>query len=99
MEVLFNEQDLVDSICIYIAVKESIEPQQVEVDLEFHPSLGLAASTSALGCATRLYEQDIIDAVAVYLQDYHQFVADHLQVNLSFSEKDGFTASIQVLNN
>ncbi|WP_176586616.1 DUF2653 family protein [Priestia megaterium] len=99
MEVLFNEQDLVDSICIYIAVKESIEPQRVEVDLEFHPSFGFAASTLALGRATRLYEQDIIDAVAVYLQDYHQFIADHLQVNLSFSEKDGFTASIQVLNN
>ncbi|MGG0473764.1 DUF2653 family protein [Priestia aryabhattai] len=99
MEVLFNEQDLVDSICIYIAVKESIEPQHVEVDLEFHPSLGFAASTLALGRATRLYEQDIIDAVAVYLQDYHQFITDHLQVNLSFSEKDGFTASIQVLNN
>ncbi|CAK8581808.1 MULTISPECIES: DUF2653 family protein [Priestia] len=99
MEVLFNEQDIVDSICIYIALKERIEPQQVEVDLEFHPSLGFAASTLALGRTARLHEQDIIDAVAVYLQDYHQFVANHLQVNLSFSEKNGFTSSIQVLSN
>jgi len=99
MEVLFNEQDIVDSVCIYIALKERIEPEQIEVDLELHPSLGITASTLALGRTARLHEQDIIDAVAVYLQDYHQFVADHLQVNLSFSEKDGFTASIQVLNN
>ena len=99
MEVLFNEQDIVDSICIYIALEERIEPEQVEVDLELHPSLGITASTLALERTARLHEQDIIDAVAVYLQDYHQFVADHLQVNLSFSEKDGFTASIQVLNN
>ncbi|GAB1786123.1 MULTISPECIES: DUF2653 family protein [Priestia] len=99
MEVLFNEQDLVDSICIYTSIKERIEPEQVEVELEFHPSLGFAASTLALGRTVRLYEQDIIDVVAVYLQDYHQFVADRLRINLSFSEKDGVTASVQVLNN
>ncbi|WP_141528803.1 DUF2653 family protein, partial [Priestia megaterium] len=49
MEVLFNEQDIVDSVCIYIALKERIEPEQVEVDLELHPSLGITASTLALG--------------------------------------------------
>jgi len=99
MEVLFNEQDIVDSICIYIALKERIEPEQVEVDLELHPSRGITASTLALGRTAQLYEQDIIDAVAVYLQDCHQFVANHLQVNLSFSDKNGFIASIQVLSN
>jgi hypothetical protein len=88
-----------DSICVYIALEERIEPEQVEVDLELHPSLGITASTLALERTARLHEQDIIDAVAVYLQDYHQFVANHLQVNLSFSEKNGFTASIQVLSN
>ncbi|MBU8690986.1 YxcD family protein [Priestia megaterium] len=99
MEVLFNEKDIMDSICVYIALEERIEPEQVEVDLELHPSLGITASTLALERTARLHEQDIIDAVAVYLQDYHQFVANHLQVNLSFSEKNGFTASIQVLSN
>jgi hypothetical protein len=99
MEVLFNEQDIMDSICVYIALEERIEPEQVEVDLELHPSLGITASTLALERTARLHEQDIMDAVAVYLQDYHQFVANHLQVNLSFSEKNGFTASIQVLSN
>ncbi|MGG0462032.1 DUF2653 family protein [Priestia aryabhattai] len=99
MEVLFNEQDIVDSVCIYIALKERIEPEQVEVNLEIHPSLGVTASTLALGRTAQLHEQDIIDAIAVYLQDYHQFVANHLQVNLSFSAKNGFTASIQVLSN
>ncbi|MED4156409.1 DUF2653 family protein [Priestia aryabhattai] len=99
MEVLFNEQDIVDSVCIYIALKERIEPEQVEVNLELHPSLGVTASTLALGLTAQLHEQDIIDAVAVYLQDYHQFVANHLQVNLSFSAKNGFAASIQVLSN
>ncbi|MEK1830315.1 DUF2653 family protein [Priestia megaterium] len=99
MEVLFNEQDIVDSVCIYIALKERIEPEQVEVNLGLHPSHGVTGSTLALGRTAQLHEQDIIDAVAVYLQDYHQFVANHLQVNLSFSAKNGFNASIQVLSN
>ncbi|MDQ0201211.1 DUF2653 family protein [Neobacillus ginsengisoli] len=98
MELLFNEQDLIDSVCVFTARRENVRPEQVEVDLEFNPSFGFAASALVYGRTLRLNEQDVIDAVAVYLQDYHQFVPNSLLINLSFSEKERFTASIQVRN-
>ncbi|MDP4163961.1 MAG: DUF2653 family protein [Bacillota bacterium] len=98
MELLFNEQDLVDSVCVYMAIRENVRPEQVDVDLEFNPSSGFAASALFFGRTTRLTEQDIIDAVAIFLRDYHQFDPDSLLVDLSFSEQDGCKASIQVRN-
>ncbi|MCM2533370.1 YxcD family protein [Neobacillus pocheonensis] len=99
MELLFNEQDLVDSVCVFTSARERVRPEQVEVDLEFNPDFGFAATALVHGRTVRMNEQDIIDSVALYLRDYHQFSPDSLLVNLSFSETEGFTGSIQVRNN
>jgi hypothetical protein len=96
MELLFNEQDIVDSVCVYTAARENTVPERVEVDLEYTPSIGFGASALVYGRNVRLHEQDVIDAVALYLQDYHQFIPERLLINLSFSETDGFSASIKI---
>lgn len=96
MEIQFNEQDLVDSVCVLTAQRENMAPEQVEVDLKFQPSIGISASALAAGRSFSFLEQDVIDAVAVYLSEYHQFIPESLLIQLSFSEEEGFTASIQV---
>ncbi|WP_066372263.1 DUF2653 family protein [Neobacillus fumarioli] len=96
MEILFNEQDLIDSVCVYVAAKEYTNPESVEADLMFNPSFGFSAEANIRGRIRNLTEQDLIDAVAVYLRDYHHFNPDHLLVDLRFAEREGITASIQV---
>jgi hypothetical protein len=98
MELLFNEQDVVDSVCVFTAIRENARPEQVDVDLEFHPSHGFAATADLYGRKIRYNEQDVIDAIAVYLRDYHQFIPEDLQVDLSFSDGVGITASIKIRN-
>ncbi len=99
MELLFNEQDVIDSVCVFVAARDRLRPEQVEVDLEFNPSYGFAATAAVYGRTQRLNEQDLIDAIAVYLRDYHQFIPESLLIDLSFSETTGVSASIQVKNN
>lgn len=98
MELLFNEQDLVDSVCVYTAAREYTNPEDVDVDLAFNPSFGFSATANVRGRMRNLNEQDVIDAVAVYLRDYHNFHPDRLQVDLRFTENEGITASILVRN-
>lgn len=98
MELFFNEQDLVDSVCVYTAEREYTSPETIDVDLAFNPSLGFSAIANVQGRTRNLNEQDLIDAVAVYLRDYHNFNPDFLFVDLQFIEKEGVTASIQVKN-
>jgi hypothetical protein len=98
MELLFNEQDLVDSVCVYTAAKEYTQPENTDVELTFNPSFGFSATARLLGKTRTLQEQDMIDAVAFYLRDYHNFDPDRLLVDLRFNETEGVTASVQVKN-
>lgn len=96
MELIFNEQDLVDSICVYTAEQEYTNPENIQVDLVFHPTAGFSATASAPAGTRKLNEQDVIDAITVYLRDYHNFNPDLLFVDLQFKQKEQITASIQV---
>jgi hypothetical protein len=96
MEIRFNEQDLIDSVCVYTAEQQNMDPEHVEVDLEFNQSYGVAATAMVHGRTIRYNEQDVIDAVAVYLQSYHNFAPDQLLVDLTFQESEGIAASILV---
>ncbi|MED3561712.1 DUF2653 family protein [Bacillus xiapuensis] len=96
MELLFNEQDLVDSVCVFAAAKEYTNPESVEADVMFNPSFGFSATANVRGRIRNLSEQELIDAVAVYLRDYHNFTPDRLLVDLRFTENEGIMASIQV---
>jgi hypothetical protein len=98
MEILFNEQDVVDSACVYTASREYTRPENIDVELAFNPSFGFSATARIHGQTRTLHEQDLIDAVAYYLHDYHQFDPNRLLVDIRFSETEGITASIQVKN-
>lgn len=98
MELVFNEQDLIDSVCVFTAGREYTNPESVDADLVFNPSFGFSASANVHGRVRNLNEQDLIDSVAVYLREYHNFNPDHLFVDLRFTETEGITASILVKN-
>jgi hypothetical protein len=98
MELRLNEQDLVDSVCVYTAAKEYTNPESIDVELAFNPSFGFSATANVHGRMKNLNEQDVIDAVAVYLRDYHNFHPDRLQIELQFIENEGITASVLVRN-
>lgn len=95
MEIRFNEQDVIDSVCVYIASTEETTPEEVDVDLRFNQTI------SALAVYNRfekkyLNEQDIIDAIAIYLREYHSFNPYDLRIDLLFSEREGIGANIIV---
>lgn len=96
MELVFNEQDLIDSVCVYTAEKEYTTPESINVDLDFNPSLGFSAAANVHGRTRNLDEQDLIDSVAVYLRAYHNFNPDRLFVDLRYTNSEGITASVLV---
>jgi hypothetical protein len=97
VELLLNEQDIVDSVCVYTAEKEYTNPENIDVDLAFDRSYGFSATALVSGRTRNLHEQDVVDAVTVYLRDYHNFEPNRLLVELSFSESEGITASVRVM--
>jgi hypothetical protein len=96
MELLFNEQDLVDSVCVYSAAKNYTSPKSINACLTFHADLGFSATASTLDIINNLNEEELINAVTIYLRDCHNFNPDRLFVDLQFSKNEGITASVQV---
>lgn len=95
MEILLNEQDMVDSICVYVASLENQRPEDIEVDLKIDQLISAVASFNRFE-QRYLEEQEIVDVIAFYLRDYYSFDPHQLRIDLRFSEEEGFGASILV---
>ncbi|MFD3446653.1 DUF2653 family protein [Microbacteriaceae bacterium 4G12] len=96
MKIFFNEQDVVDAVCVHEAAIHSYRPEQIDVDLQFHPDKGFSASARLPYRTVELGEQELLDAIAFYLQEYHNFRAEELRIDLQFHEQTGFAAEIVV---
>jgi hypothetical protein len=97
MKIFFEEQDLIDSVCVFTALRHGLKPENLQVELFFEEQKGFSAvATSGNGMLQyRLNEQDLIDSVAVYLRDYHRFDPHRLTVELFFEPDKGFWAIIE----
>jgi hypothetical protein len=93
MQIILDEQDVMDSVHVYIAtqgnrgVVEGSEPHHViNVELFHNNKDGFSAKGYYYGNPHYLNQQDFIDAVALYMSSYYSFASDRLMVNLSWDE-------------
>ncbi|MDB5084645.1 MAG: hypothetical protein JWN30_1531 [Bacilli bacterium] len=97
LKIFFEEQDLIDAVCVYTAEYERVAAEHVRAELFFTEGQGFSAQPED-GRNGRLYarltEQNMIDAVATYLRDYHQFDPTLLGIELFFENDKGFWAVI-----
>lgn len=106
MRILLDQQDVLDSVHVYIAAQdnrgrvEGSAPHNVhEVELFYNERQGFSAKGLLYGRQYRLNERDVIDAVALYMSSYYSFRADRLLVKLSWDEdghQGAFSADVLV---
>ncbi|ERI08648.1 DUF2653 family protein [Aneurinibacillus aneurinilyticus] len=96
MKLYFSEQDIIDSCCVFAARQHGCHPEDMEVDLQFHPDQGVHANVRSRLEHAWFHEQDLVDSIAFYLVEYHCFISEHLKVDLTFSEPNGIGAEIIV---
>jgi hypothetical protein len=94
MKLHFNEQDVVDACCVFVAQRYNGNPQEVNVDLQFNPISGFTADARKGLQNIHLTEQDMIDGIATYLAEYHNFIPERLRIDLQFNEETGIEAEI-----
>jgi hypothetical protein len=99
MKIWFNEQDVIDAACVFVADRynEPIDRIQAELRLEEGKGIFATASVRDNGRTYELSEQDLIDGTAIYLAEYHNFDPNRLSVELLFEEETGITAVIEKL--
>jgi hypothetical protein len=98
MQIIFNEQDLIDSACVFIANRYNEDIQDIEAELYQEDEKGISAVTTIKNDRKTytLSEQDIIDAAAIYLDEYHNFDPIQLSIELKYAEDKGISAVIDM---
>ncbi|SDO90684.1 Protein of unknown function [Paenibacillus sp. yr247] len=97
MKIIFNEQDLIDSACIFAADRYNQMIHQLQAEIQHENGNGITAVV-ALQNSREVYhltEQDLIDGSAIYLEKYHNFNPNQLSVELIFEPDQGFSVIIE----
>ncbi|MFC3885907.1 YxcD family protein [Bacillus songklensis] len=81
-----SEQDIVNALCLYIANKKQVEPQEVEIELMYDDDYGFSAESYVHGRKQVLITANIIEALRLWLDT--QFGIDPFGAGLELKLDD-----------
>jgi len=68
--LIISEQDIVNALCVYIARKKQIKPEEVEIELMYDDDYGFSAEAYANGRKQVLVTINIIEALRMWLDEF-----------------------------
>ncbi|MFC4319985.1 YxcD family protein [Litchfieldia salsa] len=93
-KLIISEQDIINSICVYISRKKQVKPEQVEVELMFDDDYGFSAEVYVDGRKQVLITANIIEALRLWLEEFlnrDPFAG----INLVLDDEEGIIAIIK----
>jgi hypothetical protein len=85
--MLLQEQDIMNAICLHMAERKQIKPEQVEVELMWDETLGFSAEVSAEGRNQFLVEANMLEAIERYLYTQYDLRVFRNQIRLQVDEE------------
>ncbi len=82
-----HQQDIVNAICIHIAQRKQVKPEEVDVELLWDEETGFSSEVTVHGRSQYLIEATMIEAILQYLWSYHNMRVFADQVNLDVEDE------------
>ncbi|WP_284644889.1 YxcD family protein [Paenibacillus silviterrae] len=82
-----SEQDIIDAICIHMASRKQIKPEQVEVELMWDEDHGFSAEVFAEGRSQILIAANILESIERFLLDYRNVRVFRDQIRLGLEDE------------
>ncbi|RAV18788.1 DUF2653 family protein [Paenibacillus contaminans] len=82
-----SEQDIMNAICMHIAERKQLRPEQVSVQLMYDEDLGFSAEVTAEGRSQYLIEASMKEAIERYLLNVYNTRAFRSQIELDIEEE------------
>ncbi|MCJ8012589.1 YxcD family protein [Paenibacillus sp. KQZ6P-2] len=92
--MILTMDEIINAICLHIAERKQIRPQDVQVELLWDEDTGFSAEVTAQGRSQYLVESNMIEAIMRYLQSEYDVRAFREQITLDLDEE--ITAQINV---
>ncbi|MFB6467088.1 YxcD family protein [Cytobacillus sp. Hz8] len=91
---VISEQDIINAICLYIAGKRQISPQEVEVELMYDDDYGFSAEAFVNGRKQVLITQNLIEALRHWL-DQILNMDPFSPIELQLDDEEGIIALVR----
>lgn len=86
------EQDIINAICIYIADKYYIQPEEVSVELIYDDDSGFSAEIEMNDRIQQLSEVNLIEALRHWLNTEHGIDSMSVALELELHDDEGIMA-------
>lgn len=93
-KIIFAEEHLINAICIHVASKKQIQPQDVEVELMWDEEYGFSAEVYSLSRKQVFIEINLIEAIRYYLETQMQLNPYTAGIELVLDEEEGIMAHV-----
>ncbi|WP_088071593.1 DUF2653 family protein [Gottfriedia luciferensis] len=94
MKIYFDEQDVANAICVFVADLEQIRPENVQIEFQFNEDEGVSCQVVANHQNFMYGEQQISDAIGFYLDEIHRFSSYAMEIIIGFDDEEGISGEI-----
>lgn len=98
MKLTLNEQEVIDSVCVFVAETVNGNPEQVEVKEINVDSRGRVSAHAKYGHRFNheLNAEEIAEGIEMFLEEYHSFNPANMRVLLNYTDGQGVWAEVLV---
>lgn len=89
------EQEIVNAICLHVAHKRQVNPQDVEVELMWDEEYGFSSEVRVSGRTQMLIEANLIEAIRFWIQQGLGRDPFSAGVRLELEEEEGIVSYLQ----
>jgi len=90
-KLIIPEQDIINAICVYVARKKQVRPEEVEVELMYDDDYGFSAEAYVHDRKQVLITQNMIEALRIWLDEYLN-LDPYIGLKLVLDEEEGIIA-------
>ncbi|TCP29306.1 uncharacterized protein DUF2653 [Scopulibacillus darangshiensis] len=93
--VKVSEQDIINALCLYIADKKGLPPQEVEIELMYDDKYGFSAEAYAGGRKQILITANMIEALRFWLDTQMDIDPVAPGIELVLDDEEGIIALVK----
>jgi hypothetical protein len=90
-KLIIPEQDIINAICVYVARKKQVRPEEVEVELMYDDDYGFSAEAFVHDRKQVLITQNMIEALRLWLDEYLN-MDPYIGLKLVLDDEEGIIA-------
>jgi hypothetical protein len=93
-KIMVSEQDIINALCLHIAHKRQITPQEVEIELMFDDDYGFSAEAYVNDRKQILITANIIEALRFWLETVMKIDPFSASLELVLDDDEGIIAYV-----